>query len=185
MIDRNESYYPQVCVRCGSWMHWSAGKNPTDCAECGHANSMYSEFYRGCMAVERMLNADARAVDRIRPLLLERTTIAHGASPEILALISAYVLGMLTNASYDAIKAWIVSRRNEYGAKCGGMFAFEPVVEATLEFMIDHMDEIKRIKFIDDEVMVQFKRDAKKLRSRIEDDQSLDRESCDALGDDA
>lgn len=183
MNDRASFYYPQVCIRCGAWMRKHGPQDPTACDECGHDNSIYLEFYQECSAIEGLLQDDARAYGRLRSAYV--SPLAHGWLPDILAVISAFFLGILTNASYDAIKGWILGRRSEYGTKYGSHWEFDRAVEAVLEFMIDNMGKIKQFKFTDNEVSVRFEREAGNLRNRIEAGLSVDDASADAPRDDA
>ena len=124
------------------------------CANCGHDNSPYVDFYRHCSTIENMILESSRAIISIRSAKMSPE--AHGWLPDILALISASLLGLLAHPSHEIVKGWILARRDEFGRTYGQVFEFQRAVEAVFNFMMENAERVKDFTFTDEQVSLQF-----------------------------
>jgi hypothetical protein len=79
-----------------------------------------------------------------------RAPLADGASTEFLAILSAYMLGLLTNASYDVIKWWLLSKNKQKEAEATierGLH-YSIVVEVIDSHVRTHPDIAEQVKSI-------------------------------------
>ena len=172
MEERNVMYFhPQICLNCRSWL-----RNSAVCHVCQHDNSPFVDFYAFCNDLENQLGQGAKAfsyAQRIRALKKTREGIwgelQHGWLPDGLAIISALVLGILTNASYDLIKHWVLTKRAEYRQNFSEPFEYEGTIEVLLDFLIENHDQISALKISDNKIDIAFRKHLEDLKTQIEE----------------
>lgn len=164
--ERNVMYFhPQLCLNCRSWL-----KNSTICDVCQHDNSLYANFYALCNSLENELGQGANAFAYERRLrALSTRELRHGWLPDLLAIISALVLGILTNASYDLIKYWVLTKRAEYRQNFSEPFEYEGTIEVLLDFLIENHDQISALKISDNKIDIAFRKHLEDLKTQIEE----------------
>ncbi len=156
--------FPQVCLNCGRWLQQHSG-DEVRCADCGHENNQYVEFYETCLVIERDLSDQRLVLEKIRSL--QKYSLQRGWAPDILAVISAFALGILANASYDALKNWMRSRQAEYEVKYGH-YDYEQLIDVLFDVVVDNLDAIECITFKDAEVRIRFRQGLGALKAQIE-----------------
>jgi len=157
-------FHPQICLNCSSWL-----KNSTICDVCQHDNSVYAEFYALCNSLEIEMGQGINAFAYERRLrTLSTRELRHGWLPDLLAIISALVLGILTNASYDLIKYWILTKRAEYRQNFSEPFEYEGTIEVLLDFLIENHDQISALKISDNKIDIAFRKHLEDLKTQIE-----------------
>ncbi|MCB9444015.1 MAG: hypothetical protein H6669_07240 [Ardenticatenaceae bacterium] len=166
MEERNVmNFHPQICLNCRSWL-----KDSTICDVCQHDNSLYADFYALCNSLEDELGQGVNVFTYERKLqALVTRELRHGWLPDLLAIISALVLGILTNASYDLIKHWILTKRAEYKQNFSEPFEYEGTIEVLLDFLIENHDQISALKISDDKIDMAFRKRLEDLKTQIEE----------------
>ncbi len=153
--------FPQICVGCANWL-----RDSNVCDMCGEQTTAYNDFYRLCLSLEGNLNSSSAYRARFQK---NRTIeLNHGWTPEILAIISAIVLGVLGNVSHEALKKWVLSKHKQYRATYWETFEYDKSVEILFDFLLDNLDQIKSFRITDDKVDIQFKAKLTDLRKHIE-----------------
>jgi len=163
-----ENLHPQVCVSCGAWLRNRMGAPPLICGDCGYNNRPFADFYRLCARLDRQLEqAGSPAVAKLQGAW--KSPLRYGWLPDLLAMVSAFVLGILTNAAYDVLKQWMMKRKVEFGQKYSPWWVdYDRLVEVVFDYVVDHIQDIKGLQFTEDEVSIQFRRKVEQLRFQIE-----------------
>jgi hypothetical protein len=127
-----------ICVACGVWLP------PTRlCANCGLpprfewlpffelTSKIQLDIIRELYAAQsqRMFNAQR----------VQRPTHA-GAGVEVIAIVSSIALGVISNASYDFIKRWLLSKKKRIEAAhtLSHQYKYEKLVEIVIEHFETH-----------------------------------------------
>ncbi len=155
--------FPCVCLNCGAWYE----RQPHSlCPSCGQQpNSAAKAFYEWCLAIEKDFHPTN--LDQFRKALAGREGLHYGWSDTILTLISAIGLGILSNASYDVIKAWLLARKDEF-LKTRFVVDYDMLVELVVDYFRRHPHTVKEFDFNDEELRVKFNRSIKPLIKAIE-----------------
>lgn len=157
---------PLVCIKCGHYINSRPFEfNNACCEHCGYDGGVFLEFYDYCNRLENGLIHNYAVTEKLKDTA--RTELNHGWAPDLLAIISAMILGILTNASYDLIKEWVLSKRAEYGRRYH-LFEYEKAVEALLVYLIDNAQQIKEFKIGNEEINIKFKSHLASLKNEIE-----------------
>ncbi|MCK4357070.1 hypothetical protein KAW44_08300 [Candidatus Bipolaricaulota bacterium] len=157
---------PQICLRCGAWF----GADPRiranyKCSACGSNNRQFEEFYALCAKLEKDFGSILNEDTREQALSF---ALPSGLGVDTLALISAFAVGILTNASYDIVKTWIRSRAHEFRKKYRATYDYNQAVEVLFDYIIDHVDSIQKLKTSGSSISVVFEDSVGELRERIE-----------------
>ena len=159
-------YHPQICLGCRDWMRISDARHDARvvCPTCGYDNSEFADFYALCAELDEGLHDS-----RYRAAIIDTrlSDLRSGPTGELLAIISAYVLGLLTNASYDLIKQWILGRRASFDEQRIAHFDFERVAEPLIEYVIDNIDKIREFRCEDDQIQIRFQNQIESLKNEI------------------
>lgn len=163
-----EHLYPQICVNCGAWLRKYSGQPPFLCDECGFDNETYLNLYRMCAGLDRKLeDRDCSALANLKGAW--QSPLNYGWLPDLLAMLSACVLGLLTGASTQAIKQWLLKREAEFKRKYSPWWVnYERLVEVVLDYVVYHADDIKQITLAPDDVAHDFRARTGQLRKQIE-----------------
>lgn len=155
--------YPCVCLNCGAWYE----RIPNSvCPSCGQQpNPATVEFYEWCLVIERDFRPTN--LDQFRKALVGHEDLRHGWSDAVLALISAIGLGILSNASYDVIKAWLLTRKDEF-LKDRFVADYDMLVELVVDYLRQHPDAVKEFDFSNAELKIRFNHSIKPLIKAVE-----------------
>nr|VFK12730.1 MAG: hypothetical protein BECKLFY1418C_GA0070996_100161 [Candidatus Kentron sp. LFY] len=157
---------PQICIKCGDYI----GTYPFDankkvrCEHCNHNGYDFLEFYYYCQDLEDALNDSHFSVKLIRTA---KNELNHGYMPDALAIISALLLGILTNTSYDLIKEWVLSKKGKY-KKRYNLYQYEEAVEVLFEYLIDNENQIKEFEILDQDINIKFQKQLSDIKKEIE-----------------
>ena len=158
---------PQVCISCGNFIGlYPFNFNRAHCEYCGYDGDIFLEFYFHCQQLEEGMNNNVTTSGKLREAAHEK--LMYGWMPNLLAILSAIVLGILTNASYDLVKEWVLSKKEKYEKRYGGLFQYEKAVDALLEYLINNEDQIKGFRIIDSEINIRFNEHLSEIRKEIE-----------------
>lgn len=163
-----EHLYPQICVNCGAWLRNYWCQPPFLCDACGFDNEAYLDLYRICARLDRKFeNHDSSSLTRLRGAW--NSPFNYGWLPDMLAMLSACVLGLLTGASTHAVRQWLLKREAEFKGNYSPWWVqYDRLVEVVLDYTVDHFDDIKRMACSPDNVAIDFKIRADRLRKQIE-----------------
>jgi hypothetical protein len=163
--------FPCVCLNCGAWY---TREIHSPCPSCGQQpDPSASAFYEWCLEIEKGISEQGfrREEDRerVRKALVGDLPfeLRHGWSDIFLALVSAIGLGVLSNASYDVIKVWLLSRRDEF-LKTRFVADYDALVEITVDYLRQHPHSIKEFDFENDELKIKFNQSIKPLIEKVE-----------------
>lgn len=161
MHSQNESYVPVICPNCGEWIEedYLITENDYECKNCTIQINKYSDFYLLCNTFEDDIFYSIKYREKL--LKTKTSSLAHGWSPEILSIISGFVLGLVTNTSYDLLKEWLRTKRRKY--RHNSHFD-EKANEVILEFLIENIDKIKYIHLDKNEIKFDIESDLKKMK---------------------
>jgi len=160
--------YPCICLNCGTWLDRGAGNA---CPSCGRPlDSTTSAFYEWCLAIDTDLEKQhftATESERFRKALVGDLELHYGWSDTLLALISAIGLGLLSNASYDVIKAWLLARKDEF-LKTRFVADYDLLVDLVVEYLRQHPSIVKEFDFDNEEIRIRFNHSIKPLIRAVE-----------------
>jgi hypothetical protein len=124
--------FPCICLNCGAWYE----RHSLACPSCGQQpDSTATAFYEWCLDIEK--NFRPTNLDQFRKALVGYEELHYGWSDTVLAFISAIGLGILSNASYDVIKAWLLARKEEF-LKTRFVADYDMLVELVVDYLRRH-----------------------------------------------
>ena len=151
-------FYPTICPNCGNWLtikSYSSHFEELECDNCNTLINQYSDFYILCHVLDYEIFNDNRYRNRIIEARESVLRLNSGWSPDFLAILSGFVLGILTNTSYDLLKYWMKARRKKYTEKYQhSNLNYDETSEIIIEFLIDNIEKIEAIKI--DKKLIQF-----------------------------
>lgn len=159
----------QVCINCGAWTN--AHGETAICSSCQFDNEQFAEFFVFCNSLENELGKASfgKYNSRFYTAHRERTPrLNYGWLPDILAVLSAITLGVLTNASDDAVRRWVLSKREEYKQLYIEPFKYETSVDILLDYISENHDKITSFRMSDDRLNGEFQRHLKRLLNQIQ-----------------
>ncbi len=160
--------FPSVCLNCGAW--YDRGESST-CQSCGQPPDPATKaFYEWCFVVATRFEEHHFATtehEKLRKALVDDSELRHGWSDTVLALISAIGLGILSNASYDIIKDWLLSRKEEF-LKTRFVADYDLFVEIIVDYLQRHPHMVKEFEFNDEELRIKFNSSIKPLIMAVE-----------------
>lgn len=155
--------FPCACLNCGAWYE---RKPHSLCPSCGQQpNSATRTFYAWCLAIEKDFHPTN--LDQFRKALVGHEELHYGWSDTVLALVSAIGLGVLSNASYDVIKTWLLTRKDEF-LKTRFVADYDMLVELVVDYLRRHPYAVKEFDFNDEELRVKFNHSIKPLIKAVE-----------------
>ncbi len=164
-----DSYpFPCVCLNCGAW--YDRGAHNT-CPSCGQPLDLANRtFYEWCLAIYRRFEKHHFTTterEKFSKALVGDLGLHYGWSDTILALISAIGLGILSNASYDIIKVWLLARKEEF-LKTRFVADYDLIVELVVDYLQRHPHIVKEFDFDDEELRIKFNSSIKPLIMAVE-----------------
>lgn len=84
----NVNCYPQMCIRCGVWIHVLGGTTTAVCNECHFDNKDFAEFFVFCHLLENELTASYAYQERLYEA--RNRELNYGWLPDILAILSTW-----------------------------------------------------------------------------------------------
>lgn len=155
--------YPCVCLNCGAWYERTPHSVCLSCGQQPHPAAV--EFYEWCLAIEKDFHPTN--LDQFRKALVGHEELHYGWSDTVLALISAIGLGILSNASYDVIKAWLLARKDEF-LKTRFVADYDMLVELVVDYLRRYPYTVKEFEFSNEELRVRFNHSIKPLIKAVE-----------------
>lgn len=145
--------FPAVCLRCGAWLGVQDA-----CPACDSIpSSEDKEFYFAVLAIDREFGRRIWSEPDSKDWSVAVSGGIHeGWGPSVLAIISAIALGVLSNASFDVIKAWLLSRRREYLLR-HHVYDYDKVVSVLIEFFRKHPEHFESLRIRGHTVAFNFK----------------------------
>ena len=169
--------FPCICLNCGAW--YDRGTN-NGCPSCGQPPDPNAKaFYEWSFAIEKDFGKQyftAKERELFRKSLVGDLELHYGWSDTLLALISAIGLGILSNASYDLIKVWLLSRKDEF-LKTRFVANYDLLVELVIEHLQQHPYIVKEFDFDNEEIRIKFNYSIESLIRDIEQNARIDDES--------
>jgi hypothetical protein len=161
--------FPCVCLNCGAWYERTFH---SVCPSCGQQPDPAAVgFYEWCLAIEKDFHPTN--LGQFRKALIGHKALPYqfelqyGWSDTVLALISAIGLGILSNASYDVIKAWLLARKDEF-LKTRFVADYDLLVELVVEYLRQHPYIVKEFDFNNEELRIKFNHSIKPLIRAVE-----------------
>ncbi len=156
----------QVCINCGSWA------NPrVDTAVCSHCqfdNEKFAEFFIFCNSLENELGTNRFRNYSSKFYEAKTHELNYGWLPDILAILSAITLGVLTKASDDAVKTWILSKKEGYKKLYIEPFKYEKSAEILFDYIHENHDKVISFRMSDDRLNDEFEKYLQGLRSQMQ-----------------
>ena len=165
----------EICMECGTWIEESIEKNNMVCKSCKKRINIFPEFTNQCNEIIYLLQEDEERWNKIKdcynePLSLRGPLYIFSI---ILPIISAFIIGILANATYDLIKNWILSKTQEFKNKISTKYDYEKLVDIIYNFIYENIDEINKIKFHNKKDSKIFHRKMKVIKKIIEEQKYL------------
>ena len=160
--------FPCVCLNCGAW--YDHGGSST-CPSCGQPIDLSTRaFYEWCLAIDTRFEKHyftTTVHEQLRKALVGDLELRHGWSDTVLALISAIGLGILSNASYDIIKAWLLTRKEEF-LETRFVADYDLLVELIIDYLQRHPYIVEEFDFNNEELKIKFNSSIKPLIMAVE-----------------
>ena len=162
--------FPCVCLSCGAWY---TRESNSSCPNCGQFPTPATRsFYEWCLSIEK----DFRPWDkRLLKAFAGNAELCHGWSDTFLALLSAIGLGILSNASYDIIKAWLLMKKEEF-LKNRFVADYDTLVRLVVDYLDRNPHLIKEFNFNNDELVIKFNQSIKPLIGVVEQKAKIEEE---------
>lgn len=122
-----EMPHPTICLQCGSWLDRN-----TTCPTCGFIpSSIHYDLYSEFLELEKNL----RPVWQTEEWSIACTgKVNHGWGPDVLAILSAIALGVISNVTFDVIKTWLLMRKRDYYIQYRVVKDYDKVISILIEF---------------------------------------------------
>lgn len=165
----------QVCINCGSWANPRV--ETAVCSHCQFDNEKFAEFFLFCDSLGKGLNIieNDYLKNKINPreyqerLYAARThELNYGWLPDVLAILSIITLGVLTNSSDDAIKRWVLSKKEGYKQLYIEPFKYETSVEILFDYISANHDKVISFRMSNDHINGDFERHLHGIKNQIQ-----------------
>jgi hypothetical protein len=156
----------QVCINCGGWIY-PRGETAI-CGNCQFDNEKFAEFFIFCNYLENELGKAYSSRFYAARTQERNFGLNFGWLPDILAIMSAITLGVLTNASDEAVKRWTLSKKEEYKRWYIEPFKYETSVDILFDYISENRDKITSFRIPDDRLNSEFENHLTRLRNQIQ-----------------
>ena len=115
---------------------------------CGHTpEESERPFHEGCVAIQ--------ADNRLWPLIIpaKLSPLAPAWLPDVRAVVSAYVMGILAKLADHAIRTWLRSKCAEFRMARGHGYDFEKLIDAVGDFLNTHPELMENLEIRDSSLL--------------------------------